>query len=139
MNAKDLIADRGSIAKDADPTAFHRGSTKLEGGEMHLELQFVMPPNGPRLCGWPLLLGVWCASILAKPPELLPQVVHTLTEVHLHRTPAASARLHMGLQPCCLLSLNFFTLLCTRPSASAATLGKHNLHRVQQFESIQQF
>lgn len=53
--------------------------------EPHLELQPVMPSNGPRGRG-PWLIGVRSAPIPPKPPELLPQVVYTLAEVHLQGT-----------------------------------------------------
>lgn len=49
---------------------------------LYLELQSVMAPY----CPWgshARLGGIRSAPIPPKPPELLPQVVHTLTEIHL--------------------------------------------------------
>lgn len=51
---------------------------------LHLELQPVMTPYGAWGPSGGCLQGVWSTPIPAKPPELLPQVIHALAEVHLH-------------------------------------------------------
>ena len=54
-------------------------------GMSDLELQSVMPANAP----WGALVslrGVRCTPTPSKPPELLPQVMHTLAEVNLQKT-----------------------------------------------------
>ena len=54
-----------------------------------LELQSIMPPNGTRGPSGGLQ-GVRCTPVPAKPPELLPQVINTLTEVHLQTHTSVS-------------------------------------------------
>ena len=50
---------------------------------VYLELQPVMTPYGAWAPSGGHLQGVWSTSIPSKPPELLPQVIHALAEVHL--------------------------------------------------------
>lgn len=52
--------------------------------EVHLELQPVMAPNGTWGPSGGSLKGVGGTPIPTKPPELLPQMIHALAEVHLH-------------------------------------------------------
>lgn len=61
---------------------------------LHLELQPVVTPYGTLRPRGGSLQGVWSTPIPAKPPELLPEVVHALAEVHLHEYKACKVFQH---------------------------------------------
>ena len=75
----------------------------------YLELQPVMPSYCPLLCIG-LLHRIWRTRVLAKPPELLPQVVHALTKVYLQTKWLSSATCFTDTTARCTLLWSYMTL-----------------------------
>lgn len=81
---------------------------------MHLELQPVMTSYGARGPGRGGLQGVWSTPIPSKPPELLPQVINALAEVHLrtYKVGQVSQDCSCTLLECLKAILSGSVLLC---------------------------